>query len=535
MRVQKFDPVAGLLVDTAPDAMIVVDAEGTIMLMNARSERLFGYDRSELMGKKVEFLVPQAARVRHVKHRARFFNDPASGPTGGSMQFSARRKDATEFPAEISLSTFDVDGEVVVSVTVRDVTDRMAEAEAHRELATRAERDRLQLRLDRARRMETLRQLAGSVAHDFDNILAVILTYASFVEDRIDKVEQGPNGPSGGKWTSTHHDIVEVRNAAERAIRLTHQLLTFARKDVNRPDVVDLPEALDALEPMLQRILGDRVNLVINSQLGAPPVRIDRSQIEQVLFNLIVNARDAMPAGGRVIVEINRLDANVAIATGQPEIKAGITYLALRVTDTGSRIPADVVDRIFEPFVSTNSETSGTGLGLATVYGIVTQAGGSVEVSSDEDRGTTFTILLPAVETRATTAQPEIVCPSRPAGGATILVVDDDGGIRDVAQQVLLGAGYDVLLAKNGDEALATLTRHDGPIHLLLSEMVMPGLQGHELAAAAALVRPATKVILMSDYPEPLAGEDLATHLRLLDKPFTRTALLDAIHAVERP
>jgi PAS domain S-box-containing protein len=532
MRNDKHDSILGMLFETAADAEILVDLDGVLLLANAQMERLFGYDRSELLGQKIEMLVPESARSGHPGLRARFAADPTTRPLGASMQVNGRCKDGTVFPAEISLSAFTFDGQLVVSAIVRDITARLAATKTHQVLAREAERDRLQLRLDRAQRMESLGQLAGGVAHDFNNILAVIINFATFVEDEIADAERAPGGEH---WSAAHGDIVEVRNAAERAARLTRQLLSFARRDVNRPQVVDLAGVLGELEPMLQRSLGERVTLVISLGAGVPMVRIDPSQLEQVLLNLVVNARDAMPEGGRVTIDTARLDADESYARGRPGIKPDMTYLCLRVTDTGTGMPPDVVDRIFEPFFSTKAESKGTGLGLATVYGVVTQAGGSIEVYSHEGRGTTFNILFPAVQSLTEAAESEGLAPPRPAAGTTILVVDDDNGIRDVAQRVLVKAGYQVLIASDGDEALAIVTRGQHQIDLLLSDMVMPGLQGQELAAAVERVRPDIKTVLMSGYAEPLVGgAELDPTLRLLDKPFTRTALLDAIHATER-
>ncbi len=532
MRDEKFKPMLGVVFETAADAMFLVNANGELMLVNGQMERLFGYDRSELLGQKVEMLVPESVRGGHPALRARFAADPSMRPLGASMRVSGRCKDGTEFPAEISLSAFTFDGQLIVSAIVRDLTARLAAAETSQGLVREAERERLQVRLYRAQRMEGLGQLAGGVAHDFNNILAVIINFASFVEDEISGAEKRPGGEH---WAAAHGDIVEVRNAAERAARLTRQLLAFARKEVNRPEVVDVADALGELKAMLHRILGERIDLVITAEPGAPTVRIDPSQLEQVVLNLVVNARDAMPDGGQVTIDVACLDADDSYARGRPAIKAGVTYLRLRVTDTGTGIPPDVIDRIFEPFFSTKAESKGTGLGLAAVYGVVTEAGGGIEVCSDEGRGTTFNILLPAIQAPAHPGQSEAVSPPCPARGTTILVVDDDRGVRDVAERVLVKAGYTVLVASDGDEALAIVTRDQCRIDLLLSDMVMPGLQGHELAAAVERVRPDIKTILMSGYAEPLAGNgEPDPTLRLLDKPFTRTALLDVVHATER-
>jgi PAS domain S-box-containing protein len=529
VRNKKYDSISGLLMEAAPEAMFLADTQGEFVLVNTQMERLFGYDRSELLGQRIEMLVPESARSHHEGLRARFTAQPSTRPMGVGLQVSARRKDGTEFRAEVSLSAFTFGDQLIVSAIVHDITARLAATETRQVLT--AERDQLQVRLDRAQRMEGLGQLAGGVAHDFNNILAVIINFASFVEDEISGATQRPGGE---QWAAAHGDIVEVRNAAARAARLTGQLLSFARHDVNQAKVVDVTEVVGELELMLQRILGERINLVITAEPGAPTVRIDPSQLEQVVLNLVVNARDAMPDGGQVTIDVARLDADDSYAQGRPDIKAGVTYLYLRVTDTGTGIPDDVIDRIFEPFFSTKAEGKGTGLGLAAVYGVVAQAGGSIDVSSDDDRGTTFNILLPAMLTPAHPGPSQAIPPPRPAEGTTILVVDDDRGVRDVAQRVLVKAGYQVLLANDGEEALATVTRDQGHIDLLLSDMVMPGLQGHELAAAVKHVRPDIKTILMSGYAQPLTSDgEPDPALRLLDKPFTRTALLDAIHATQ--
>ncbi len=382
------------VLDAAPDALVGIARTGVITLVNAQAERLFGYDRDELIGQEIELLVPEHARAAHPGHRTRYFARPAPRPMGAGKQLAARRKDGTEFPVEISLSALNTDAGMVVLSAIRDVTDRLEMQAARDRLKEQAERERMEARLQQSQRLESLGQLAGGVAHDFNNLLAVILNYTTFVAEQI--ADAAATDPSG-TWRDAGHDVAQILRAGERATELTHQLLAFGRREVIRPRVTDLNVVIGEVEQLLRRTLGEHIQLHIDLDPTPRPVLVDPGQLEQVLVNLAVNARDAMPEGGTLTIGTanRRLDAEEVMA--YPLLDPG-PHVELRVSDTGTGITPEIAERIFEPFFTTKPKGQGTGLGLATVYGIVTQAGGTIAMSSAPGAGTAFTMLFPATD-----------------------------------------------------------------------------------------------------------------------------------------
>jgi PAS domain S-box-containing protein len=376
---------AGLL-EGAPDAMVCVDRCGRIALANAQTEHMFGYQRDELVGQPVEILVPEMARAAHRAHRDRYAADPKPRRMDSGMELSARRRDGSTFPAEISLSAIETDDGLLVIAAVRDVTERLELLAERERLRNQAERDKLERQ---SQRLESLGQLAGGVAHDFNNLLAVISNYAAFVGDEVAK--------EGGQvdWRSVRDDVRQIQMAADRAAELTHQLLAFARRDIARPRPLCLNEVITQVEPLLIRTLGEHVILETDLAPRLRAVLADPGHIEQVLVNLAVNARDAMPSGGTLTVQTSVTDVGEFHAASQIGLPPG-PYVCLKISDSGAGMPREVIDRAFEPFFTTKPKGEGSGLGLATVYGIVTQAGGHVQIHSEPDIGTTITILLPA-------------------------------------------------------------------------------------------------------------------------------------------
>ncbi len=352
----------------------------------------------------MEILVPDAIRAGHPVRRAAYMADPRPRQMGEGIELAGRRRDGSTFPAEISLSAIETDDGLLVIAAVRDVTERL-EVQAERErLKTEAERDKLERQLHQSQRLESLGQLAGGVAHDFNNLLAVISNYAAFVAEEIDtKTPQQ-------EWQAVREDIQQIQHAAGRAAGLTHQLLAFARRDVIQPRALDLNRVIEGVEQLLIRTLGEHVELSTGLAAGLQPVLADPGQIEQVLVNLAVNARDAMPGGGKLIVTTASTSIDEDHAARRVGLPTG-PYVSLKVSDNGPGMPPEVADRAFEPFFTTKPKGQGTGLGLATVYGIVTQMGGHVQIYSEPGLGTTFTILLPE------TSQPA-EGPSAPSGAA---------------------------------------------------------------------------------------------------------------------
>jgi len=508
------------LLEGAPDAMVCVDRRGRIALVNAQTERLFGYQRDELVGQPVEMLVPDAARRAHLAHRARYMADPHPRPMGVGMELSARRRDRSTFPAEISLSVIDTDDGLLVLTAVRDVTERL-ELRAERErLRSQAERDKLERQLQQSQRLESLGQLAGGVAHDFNNLLAVISNYAAFVGEEVAK--------DGAQvdWQSVRDDVRQIELAAERAAGLTHQLLAFARRDVMQPRPLDLNEIIAGVEQLLIRTLGEHVILKTDLAPRLCAVLADPGQIEQVLVNLAVNARDAMPSGGTLVVQTSVTGIDEYHAASRVGLPSG-QYACMKISDTGVGMPRDVVDRAFEPFFTTKPKDQGTGLGLATVYGIVTQIRGYVQIYSEPGIGTTVTILLPATD-QGVRAEPVPEQQPGSGGGETIMIVEDEPAMREVTRRILSRRGYHVIAAATGYEALEIAANHPGDIDVLLTDVVMPRMLGKEAAERIRALRPGVKVLFMSGYAEGILDAQgvVEAGVNLIEKPFTEAQLL---------
>ena len=364
------------------------------------------------------------------------------------------------------------------------------------------ERKRLEAQLRQSQRLESVGQLAGGIAHDFNNFLSVIRGYARFLIDGL---------PADSALRS---DAEEVARAAESAAKLTNQLLVFSRRDVVQSRVVDLGEVLEDITSLLERTLGEDVALSVLVENGLRPVEADPSQLEQVLVNLVVNARDAMPGGGRLAIGLANDDAR------------GVPCIRLTVQDSGHGMGADVLERAFEPFYTTKPKGQGTGLGLATVYGIVTQAGGSVEILSRPGEGTTVSVLLPASHARAAVPADAKATGALAAGGETILVVEDEDAVRRLTCRILSRQGYRVLDAPDGAHALSTWDRHGDEIDLLLTDVVMPGMSGKELAEQIGI-----EPVFMSGYTDDVVLRHGVDGLRLVQKPFDAETLLSAVRS----
>ncbi|MFC7532089.1 ATP-binding protein [Actinoplanes sp. GCM10030250] len=492
------EELSGGLLQAAPDAILVIDGE-RIVLVNDRAEQVYGWPRSELVGQPVEVLMTDASRHLRVERRRLI----AASPPGsfGSVTTTARRRDGTEFPCESSTTIVETPhGRLIVAV-VRDISERV---HAERE----KDRLRAEAQAHRSQRLESLGQLAGGIAHDFNNMLGVILNYASFVIEEAESAEPDVSMIAA--------DAKQVIRAGNRGTDLTHQLLAFARREVVRPQPVDLNALIAAVQELLRRSLGEHVRLIFRPGPDLPLVTCDPSQIEQMLVNLALNARDAMPSGGNLVIDTGLADGRVR----------------LRICDSGRGMAPDVLERAFEPFFTTKGSGEGTGLGLATVYGIVTQAGGEVSITSEVGLGTTVTVLLPAGA--ATAPESAAARPAATGGhGETLLVVEDEDALRDVAGRILTGAGYRVITAEGGAQALDLAARHDGEINLLVSDVVMPGMLGKELAERLVVVRPETRVLFMSGYAQPILASQgtLEPGVVLLEKPFTANDLLAAVRS----
>jgi signal transduction histidine kinase/FixJ family two-component response regulator len=440
-------------------------------------------------------------------------------------EFELLRQDGRGFPAEITLSSLPTDSGTLVTAAIRDATERLAmEAERER-LRAIAEQEQIERRQQQSHRLESLGQLVGGVAHDFNNLLNVIQGYADFSAEQVQVLASGD-----ARLEPVVEDIEQVRVAAQQASRLTRQLLTFAREDVIRPEVLDLNEAVKEAGLLLRRTLGEHIELVIAAEPALWRVKADRGQLEQVLVNLAVNARDAMPGGGRLSIDTGNIEVDAVYATRRPELKTG-RYARFRVSDTGTGMDRATLDRVFEPFFSTKPKGRGTGLGLATVYGVVTQAGGSIEIYSEVGLGTTIAVLLPATDEDAEPYLPPAVSDDQRGHGETILVVEDEESLRQLTTRILARNGYQVCAVSNGAEAVRRAGDPAQPITLLLTDVVMPEMLGNEVAARIGAIRPDVPALFMSGYAQPILDSHgvAASSYDILTKPFTESALLTRV------
>ena len=372
------------------------------------------------------------------------------------------------------------------------------------------ERRKLEEQFRQAQKMEAIGRLAGGVAHDFNNLLMVMRGYTELLLNRLK-----PNDP-------LRSNAEEIQKAADRATSLTRQLLAFSRKQMLQPRVLDFNTVAADMEKMLRRLIGEDIELVtaLDSALGR--VKADPGQIEQVVMNLAVNARDAMPQGGKLTLETSNVELTEAFARQHPEVTPG-PYVLLAVSDTGCGMDAETQTRVFEPFFTTKEKGKGTGLGLSTVYGIIKQSGGYIWVHSEAGQGTTFEIYLPRVEDAVTADQEEQVTSQPPSGSETVLLVEDEAPVRKLAREFLQSTGYTVLEAEGPVEALQLSQQHQGPIHLMVTDVVMPKMSGQDLARSLAPQRPEMRVIYISGYTDNFAGRDgvVSENTIFLQKPFS--------------
>nr|WP_296069038.1 PAS domain S-box protein [uncultured Actinoplanes sp.] len=497
------------LLAAAPDAFVGVGDDGRIMLANACAESLFGLAREGLIGKDLDKLL-------------------SPGDADGATAL-AHRVDGTTTPVEVSESFLPTDEGRIRCAVIRDITERVRAQQRFLRVQAEAERAQMEAQLQRTQRLEGLGQLAGGVAHDFNNLISVIDNYATFIAEAA--VEAGLDDIAG--------DAAQITRAARRGADLTHQLLAFARREVVRPRPLDLNEVVTGIERMLRTSIGEHISLSVRLTDGLPPVTADPGQLDQVLLNLAVNARDAMPHGGDLTIETHRVDVDRTYATGRPQVRPG-SYVRLRVSDTGTGMPSAVIERAFEPFFTTKPAGKGTGLGLATVYGIVTAAGGDLSIYSEPGMGTTFTILLPTTEAAPAVADEPAEALPENHRRATVLAVEDEPALREVLERILTRAGHEVLTAADGPSALALAEaryEQNGRIDVLLTDVVMPHMPARDLAARFAEISPGSAVLFMSGYARPVLTSQgtLDADVALVEKPFSRAQLLAAVqHCLDR-
>jgi two-component system cell cycle sensor histidine kinase/response regulator CckA len=494
------------LVQTAPDPIVATDRRGRVVSANEAALRLLGVAREELYGTPLRAVLPpdmDAAAGRN--YRAALL-----GRSGSFLTDFAARDGRLYF--DCSCTPIVEDGRIVgVLLIARDVTQARRDADA-----LRASEEQLRY----AQKMEAVGQLAGGIAHDFNNVLSVILGYSQFIRATFDDDDPRLD------------DVRAMESAAEGAASLTRQLLAFGRKQVVKPRHLDLSECLTDLGEMLKRTLGSDIEINTSFADGAT-VNADPVQIEQIVLNLALNSRDAMPDGGVLTIETRVVDLDDSYRRTHAGVSPG-RYVSLSVTDTGTGMDRDTQARIFEPFFTTKPLGKGTGLGLPTVYGIVRQNGGHVWVYSEPRRGTTFRIYLPldaAAEATTVLTMPDV----RPGHGwETVLLVDDAERLRPLLVRALSDRGYNVIEARNGSEALELSREHIGPIHLLVTDLVMPCLSGPTLAKELMAERTDMRVLFMSGYAESAvaAGGRLLRGSAFIAKPFTPDVLAREVRVV---
>lgn len=496
------------IVDSAPDAMVLVTAACAITWLNAQAERLFGYRRDELLGKSVKLLFPRGLCDAQEGAGEAAFGEPGRGMP---LELNGIAKDGREISVELGASRVDSLEGTQYCLAIRDMTARRELEEALR----RSQEERRQ-----SQKLEAVGQLAGGIAHEFNNLLQAITGYTGYAMEGLPTEDQ------------RYQDLQQVRTAADRAAMLTRQLLGFSRQQMLERRHVDPNGAIADLAKMLGTVIGDHIELDLTLGENVSTVSADPGALQQILLNLCLNARDAMSSGGKLLIRTQDLLMRRAFDAWETDIPPG-RYAVVSVTDTGSGMTPEVKARIFEPFFTTKEVGQGTGLGLATVYGIVQQHEGIIHVYSEPDRGSTFKIYLPAVDVAAH-ADSDRQKAAAPGGTETILLAEDEPLVRDLAARVLREAGYRVLDASDGEQALAVYQENREHVSLLMLDAVMPGLTGHEVYDRVRAEDPDARFIFCTGYDPETARSSFMKqeNLRVVQKPFDPDALLGTVREV---
>jgi PAS domain S-box-containing protein len=488
-----------LITASAKDGIFTLDMEGKITFVSPHWLSLTGYAEREIIGQHFTKVLPEEYWALTLKR----FKDALSGKEIPLYEIEIHTKDGRIVPIEINVSSLlSPEGQIVGRIGLfRDITERKK---------LEQEKGNLEEQLRQSQKMEAIGCLAGGIAHDFNNLLTVIKGYSQL--SLLKLKEDVP----------LRSNIEEIKRASERAADLTCQLLAFSRRQVMEMKVLDLNYLLRNLDKMLYRVIGEDIELVTGLADDLGRVKTDPGQIEQVIMNLAVNARDAMPKGGKLTIETANVDLDQAYTRAHVAVEPG-PYVMISVSDTGVGMPPEIRDRVFEPFFTTKEKGKGTGLGLSTVYGIVKQSGGDLWVYSEPGKGTTFKIYLPRIDEPLEESREKVVREELPRGSESILIVEDDEGVRKLAVQFLQMQGYTVLEACQGKDALSVCEKHKKPIHLMVSDVVMPGMDGRELGKQLEVFYPGMKVLYMSGYTDNTIVHHgvLDRGMNYIKKPFT--------------
>ena len=478
----------------------VADDSGNIVEANDAFLAMVGYSRDDLEAGNINSHRMTPPEWRHVSIAIREQMQAHGFARPCEMEYE--RKCGIRVPVLVGVARLDGSAHIAITLEL-------------------SERKRIEEQFRQAQKMEAVGRLAGGIAHDFNNVLSVILSYADMIGGDLK-----PDDPILA-------DIDEIRTAALRATDLTRQLLAFSRQQVLEAKVLDLSQSVAGMEKMLRRLLGADVELTVLAASRLWNVKADPGQIEQIIMNLAVNARDAMPQGGKLTIETENVDLDADYARTHHDVRPG-PYVMLAVTDTGTGIDKETLSRIFEPFFTTKEKGKGTGLGLATVFGIVKQSGGHIWVYSEPGKGTTFKVYFPRVSAAAAVRSSPPPSPEPIRGSETILLVEDDDQVRTLARNILRRNGYVVLEASNGGEGLLLCERHGSKIHLLVTDVVLPLMSGRQLAERLAPIRPEMKVLFMSGYTDDaiLQHGILDSGVAYLQKPLTPASLTRKVREV---
>jgi PAS domain S-box-containing protein len=495
------------VMDTVVDGLITIDRHGIIQSVNKACVSLFGYSPEEVVGQNISILMPEPYHSEHDRYIAAYLATGVARIIGVGREVIGRRKDGSTFPMELAVGESPQAGNHAFVGIVRNVTERR-EAETQRE------------QLRHSQKMEAVGQLTGGLAHDFNNLLAIIIGNL----DMLREIRAGD--------PVTDELVRDALDSALRGADLTRRLLAFARRQPLQPERVDINEVIGAIVRLLTRTLGENVAIEMSLSPSVWPVQIDQAQFEAVIANLATNARDAMPRGGSLLIDTRNGHLDPAYAAAHDDVTPG-DYVVVEVSDSGIGMPSDILLRIFEPFFTTKEQGKGTGLGLSMVFGFMKQSGGHITVYSEPGKGTTFRLYLPRVSEVAVAQEDHSDEPASRGGSETILVVEDNAGLRRIVMRQLGEAGYRVLEAPDAEAAMTIIDSAE-PIHLLLTDVVMPGaMDGRDLARVAMARRPSLRVLLTSGFPDARwSGSPSRTGSRLLSKPYRKEELRHAVREV---